>query len=187
MRKLRLVVLTLPGAIGCLAAEETPVRAPAAAEPQAGAERVVVSSLIMVGSGTDIGGEREGPRHEVAPATSDAEHLPSEPVFFHLGAGYAAIGHVDIAPCRDRGLDPGYVHMRVTFGGGGTVVRATVESPTQPSPEALACISERLAGAWVPMFQGDDVTLSKSAFIAPDNRVQERFVNGNATSPGGTL
>jgi hypothetical protein len=186
MRKVLPLVLALPAAVGCLP-EEAAVRAPAAAEPQAPAERVIVSSLIMVGSGLPNGAERGGPRHELPAPSSDAEHRPSEPVFFHLGAGYAAIGHVDLAPCRDRGLDPGYVHMRVTFGSAGTVVRAIVESLAQPSPEALACISERLAGASVPVFQGDDVTLSKSAFIAPDNRSPELFDNSNVTSPGGTL
>jgi hypothetical protein len=99
-------------------------------------------------------GVRASPRHE-AP----------DPVLFRLGAGYGALGQLDLAPCRDQGLPPGYLHMRVTFRQSGRVVRAAVESPVAPPPEALACIGEQLEAAMVPLFEGSDVTLSKSFFI----------------------
>jgi hypothetical protein len=82
-----------------------------------------------------------------------------------MGAGYGALGHVDLAPCRDQGLAPGYLHMRVTFRDSGRIVRAAVESPVPPPQEALECIGEQLKMSMVPIFEGGDVTLSKSFFV----------------------
>jgi hypothetical protein len=113
----------------------------------------------------------DGPVEGAAePATSTAvplreRHLQSEPVLFRLGAGYGALGHLDLAPCREQGLPPGYVHMRVTFRHSGRVVHAAVESAAPPPREALACIGERLEVAIVPVFEGGDVTLSRSFFV----------------------
>jgi hypothetical protein len=90
---------------------------------------------------------------------------PPDPVLFRLGAGLGALGHIDLAPCREEGLQSGYLHMRVTFQHGGRVVRAAVQTPTEPPATALACISEQLEVASVPSFDGDDVTLSKSFFV----------------------
>ena len=89
----------------------------------------------------------------------------AEPMLFHLGAGYGALGQLDLASCRDRGLGAGYLHVRVTFRSSGRVVRAAVQSPVPPPAEALACIGEQLEVAMVPVFEGDDVTLSKSIFV----------------------
>jgi hypothetical protein len=93
------------------------------------------------------------------------QHPAPDPVLFRLGAGYGALGQVDLAPCREQGLQAGYLHMRVTFRPNGRVIRAAVESPLPPPPEALACIGEQLELAMVPMFEGGDVTLAKSFFI----------------------
>jgi hypothetical protein len=116
---------------------------------------------------------------------SDADRVRPEPVFFRIGAGYGAVGHVDLGPCRERGLDPGYVRMRVTFAGDGTVAHATVESPTPPPPDALACIGERLRAAQVPAFQGGDFTLSKSVFVVSDGPASPVYVERDpaAASP----
>ena len=102
----------------------------------------------------------------VAAASSapPASH-PPDPVLFHLGAGYGALGRVDLAPCRDQGLQVGYLHMYVTFRVDGRIVRAVVESPVAPPPDALACIGEQLKLASVPVFDGGDVTLSRSFFV----------------------
>jgi hypothetical protein len=59
----------------------------------------------------------------------------------------------------------GYLHMRVTFRHSGHVVRAIVERPAPPPDEALQCIAEQLQLAMVPVFDGDDVTLSRSYFV----------------------
>jgi hypothetical protein len=88
-----------------------------------------------------------------------------DPVFFRLGAGYGALGRIDLSPCRDQGLEPGYLHLRVTFRSSGRVVRAAVERPAPPPSEALLCIGEQLQMAMVPGFDGGDVTLSKSVFV----------------------
>lgn len=94
-----------------------------------------------------------------------AGRRPAEPVLFHLGAGYGALGGLDLASCRDRGLQAGYLRMRVTFRNSGHIVHAAVQSSMAPPPEALACISEQLEVAMVPVFEGDDVTLSRSFFV----------------------
>ena len=88
-----------------------------------------------------------------------------DPVFFHLGAGYGALGQVDLASCRDHGLPRGYVRVRVTFRTDGRVAHAAVQSDGLPPAEALACVGQRLEVASVPAFEGGDVTLSKSFFI----------------------
>jgi hypothetical protein len=95
---------------------------------------------------------------------SSALHPPND-ALFRLGAGYGALGRVDLAPCRNQGLQAGYLHMRVTFQESGRVARAVVESPVAPPPEALACVGEQLKLAMVPVFEGGVVMLSKSFFV----------------------
>jgi hypothetical protein len=148
-----LVVLVSPAFVACMP-QEPPVTAPVAEAPMPD-ERVVVSTVTVAGETADR-----------TPRASDADRVRPEPVFFRLGAGYGAVGRIDLSPCKDRGLDPGYVHLHVTFGVGGSVARAVVESPTQPPPEALACVADLLQAASVPPFVGGDVTLSKSLFVA---------------------
>jgi hypothetical protein len=150
-----LVVLVSPAFVACMP-QQPPVAAPVAEAPPP-AERVVVSTVTVAGE-----------RAAEAPRASEADRVRPEPVFFRLGAGYGAVGRIDLSPCKDHGLDPGYVHMHVTFGVGGAVARAVVESPTQPSADALACIGDLLQATNVPPFVGGDVTLSKSVFVASD-------------------
>jgi hypothetical protein len=88
-----------------------------------------------------------------------------EPELFRLGAGLGALGHIDLNPCRDRGLPAGYVHMHLTFHGTGRVVRAAVETPVAPPPEALSCIGGQVEATMVPTFEGGDVNLSKSFYV----------------------
>jgi hypothetical protein len=181
MRSACLVVLLLPCAVGCLP-EEPPARS-LAEGPLPPAEPVVVSAVTMAGSAAD---HARLTRNPSPPPPADADRIRPGPVFFRLGAGYGAVGRVDLTPCRERGLETGYVHMRVTFAGDGTVAHAAVESPTQPPPDALACIGERLEAAAVPAFEGGDVTLSKSVFVVTDGvsdgRPPEVFVKGGGPS-----
>jgi hypothetical protein len=114
----------------------------------------------------------DGPIEEPdAPPTATALPAPSpahailDPVPFRLGAGCGALGHIDLGACRDQGLQPGYVHMRVTFHHSGRVASAALESLASPPPEALTCIGEQLEVAMVPAFDGGDVVLSKSYFV----------------------
>ncbi len=162
------------GSAGCLA-EEPPPLMPEADEVAPPVERGVVSSVAM--------GRAEGGASARAPRASDADRVRPAPVFFRLGAGYGAVGRVDLGPCRDHGLDPGYVRLRVTFGGDGEVARATVESPTPPTADALACISRQLKSASVPVFEGGDVTLSKSVFVVTDARSPDVIVHGDNPPP----
>ena len=96
---------------------------------------------------------------------SNADHPPPDPVLFRIGAGHGALSHVDLQPCRDVGLPPGYLRMRVTFRPSGHVVRAAVESEAPPTPEALTCVGEQLELAMVPAFDGENVTLSRIFFV----------------------
>jgi hypothetical protein len=111
------------------------------------------------------GHAEEAPQPAVSVPISSTRHHRVEPLLFHLGAGYGALGQLDLASCREHGLEAGYLHMRVTFRNSGRVVHAAVQSSVPPPPEALACIGEQLEVAMVPVFEGDDVTLSKSFFL----------------------
>jgi hypothetical protein len=103
----------------------------------------------------------------VALAASPKDRPPPDPVPFRIGAGHGALGRVDLSACRDQGLDPGYLRLRVTFHPSGRVVHASVESPAPPPQEALDCIGGQLQEAVVPAFDGRDATLSRRFFVAP--------------------
>lgn len=100
-----------------------------------------------------------------ATPASGRDHPRPDPVFFHLGAGYGALGGLDLTACRDRGLPSGYIRVRATFGSSGRVAHAAVESASEPSPEALTCIGEQLEATSVPAFDSQDVTLSRIVFV----------------------
>jgi hypothetical protein len=145
---------------GCLA-REAGVQPPAI-EPAPPEDPVFVSHVTL------IDGDRAAATEAAATAAmraSDSYRARRYPAFFRLGVGYGAVGRIELAPCRQQGLDPGYVHMHVTFGVNGAVSRAVVESPTRPSPEALGCITRQLEAIAVPVFEGGDVTLSKSLYL----------------------
>ena len=96
---------------------------------------------------------------------SNSDHPRPDPVPFRLGAGHGTLGTVDLAPCRERGLPPGYMRMRVTFRPNGHIVRAAVESEVPPPQEALTCVGEQLEVAGVPPFDGQDFTLSRIVYV----------------------
>lgn len=150
--------------------------------------------LVVAASGTQVGCVHEG---ELEPAWVDDGPPPAQevlvqrqitvtpdeappalppsprdkptpdPVRFQIGAGYGALSHVDVAACRERGLQSGYLHVHATFTRAGYVVRASVESQAAPPPPALDCIAERLRQAGVPQFDGSEATLSKTYFVEP--------------------
>lgn len=103
--------------------------------------------------------------HTVAVPLMGRDHPRPDPVFFRLGAGYGALGRIDVLPCRERGLPAGYVRLHATFRPSGRVAHAAIESVAEPSQEALTCIGEQLEGAAVPPFDGADVTLSRIYFV----------------------
>jgi hypothetical protein len=123
---------------------------------------VEVREVVVASEGEDE--EAPGPVASGHAASPGLRPAP-DPVLFRLGAGYGALGQLDLARCREQGLQAGYLHMRVTFRHSGRVIRAAVESPVALPPEALACIGEQLELAMVPVFEGGDVTLAKSFFI----------------------
>jgi hypothetical protein len=155
------IALALPVALGsgCVHIADL---GPLEPEPEPAADDSPPSVVRDVAVAYD--GPEEAPESP-GPAPSPRARLQHEPVLFSLGAGHGALGRVDLAPCRQEGLPPGYLHLSVTFRHSGRVVRAAVASPTEPPSEALACIGEQLEIAMVPVFDGDDFTLSKSFFV----------------------
>jgi hypothetical protein len=113
-----------------------------------------------------------------APASGLLHAAPRDPVPFPIGAGYGALARVDFASCSERGLPPGYLRVRATFSRVGYVVRASVESPQEPPAAALACIADGLRQTGVPAFDGTDVRLSRTYFVAPPSPRPEIEVGG---------
>lgn len=131
-------------------------------EPSAPPPPTVSRDVVIGGDDTT-----EAPP-ESAPAVlvwSAVNVRQAEPVLFRLGAGLGALGHIDLEPCREEGLPPGYVHMHLTFAHTGRVVKAAVETPVAPPAEALACIGEQVEATLVPGFDGGNVMLSKSFYV----------------------
>jgi hypothetical protein len=151
----------------------------AAAEPGEGAEppAAPVAVQFAVGEAPDEATPDEATPDEATPDEAtprrSAAAVPSrnadrplpEPVLFRLGAGHGALSLVDLRPCRDVGLPPGYLRMRVTFRPSGHVLRAAIESDAPPTPAALGCVGDQLELAMVPAFDGEDVTLSRIFFL----------------------
>jgi hypothetical protein len=104
-------------------------------------------------------------RAAAVPLSERAMRPRPDPVFFHLGAGYGALGHIDVVPCRDRGLPSGYMRLRATFRPSGRVAHAALESVSEPPEEALTCIGEQLEATSVPPFDGADVTLTRIFYV----------------------
>lgn len=156
--------LILVAAAGCL---------PAPAAPAAGQERpepvpeALVEYQITVATPTPSPATAAEPP---APPETAAAGFPSsmaDPVPFQIGAGYAALGRVDLDDCRESGLQAGYVRVRATFTRVGYVVRASVASSAAPPPRALDCIADRLRQTGVPSFDGGEARLSKTYFVEP--------------------
>jgi len=125
-------------------------------------EYVVVQDVEVA---QDSREERAPIRVAAALPASNADHPRPDPVPFRIGAGHGALGNVDLGPCHDRGLPSGYLRLRVTFRPSGHVSRVAVESEDQPPPDALACVGEQLEAPKVPVFDGDDVRLSRIFFV----------------------
>lgn len=156
---LGLLVAGVIATTGCIHPETTNEYEPDSS-PAADPEPVVVREVVVSYAGA---GEPPAPAVFLPPSPRDRPR--PDPVPFRLGAGRGALGLIDLTPCREDGLPPGYVHMRVTFQHSGHVVHAAVESATAPPPEALDCIGAQLEVAMVPVFDGSDVTLSRSYFV----------------------
>jgi hypothetical protein len=131
-------------------------------EPVAPPANPVAVGHVDVASGEP---EERSPLYTSAVPLARRDRTRYSPVFFPLGAGYGALGHVDVLPCRDRGLPAGYLRIRATFRPSGHVAHAAVESVAEPPQEALECIGEQLEATSVPPFDGGDVTLTRIYFV----------------------
>jgi|SRR5580700_9233540 hypothetical protein len=152
-------LLSLLAATGCVRQESLQPVEFVGDAPLQPPDPVVVADVSVAPNGVE-----SSPPPRATPSLRPSD----EPVTFLLGAGYGALGHIDLEPCRESGLPSGYLRMRVTFRPGGGVARAAVESLAQPPAEALSCVGQHLAAAMVPAFDGSDVTLSKSFFVGAD-------------------
>jgi hypothetical protein len=162
MRRAALFMVLLFSGTGCVHEPAIDFESPADRPDDAVVEPTTERAVDVSSEGP----AEEAPDVVVAPETPARRPLiPPDPVLFRIGAGYGALGQVDFAPCREQGLDKGYLHVRVTFRRNGRIVHAIVERPAPPPDEALHCIAEQLQVAMVPVFDGDDVTLSKSYFV----------------------
>jgi hypothetical protein len=154
------LLLLVLGSTGCVHEDATPAEIDT--EPSVPPPPTVTRDVAIGDDDTT-----EAPP-ESAPAVlvwSNVRVRQAEPVLFRLGAGLGALGHIDLEPCREEGLPPGYVHMHLTFAHTGRVVKAAVETPVAPPAEALACIGEQVEATLVPGFDGGNVMLSKSFYV----------------------
>jgi hypothetical protein len=152
------VIPLLVGAAGCVLTPVAPVVEPGAGQPESRPDALVERQLTLGSSERSPAAEGRGP---------GAPKLTPDPVPFAIGAGYGALSHVDLDGCRGKGLPAGYVHLNATFTPAGYVVRASVASPTAPSPSALDCIADQLRLAGVPAFDGSEARLSRTYFVEP--------------------
>ena len=168
------MLLALPG---CLHEPDADLDGESVAFVYTPPSEAVVSSDVTVAS---PGPEVQETAVPLLPA-SPKDRPPPDPIPFRIGAGHGALGLVDLEPCRQAGLDPGYVHLRVTFHRNGRVVHAVVQSPAPPPPAALDCVGEQLQAAAVPEFDGRDATLSKSIFVDSGGASQDVIVRQGAS------
>ena len=80
-------------------------------------------------------------------------------------AALASLHEADVASCALVGAPRGFGHARVTFAPSGGVSLVVVDGPGGLSPEAVACIGDRLGRATAPAFEGGQVTVGTSWFI----------------------
>lgn len=155
-------------ATGCLHEPDADLETGYPSVEVAPAEAVVRREVTMQWEKSD----EAGPLPSLPPA-SPRDRIVPDPVPFRIGAGHGALGSVDLAPCREQGLQSGYLKMRVTFHRDGRVAHAVVESPAPPPEEALDCVAEQLQAATVPVFDGRDASLTKRFFVEPGANVLE--------------
>jgi hypothetical protein len=134
----------------------------ASERPEVQYERIYVGNVDVSYDGPE---DTTPLRAMAAVPVSNADRVRPDPVPFRLGAGHGTLSLVDLERCRERGLPPGYVRMRVTFRPNGHVSRAAVESEVPPPQEALECVGEQLEVADVPPFDGTDFTLSRIVYV----------------------
>ena len=142
---------------GCLHEEELPLE-PVDTTPVAAAPPMVERQVT-------VAPEEAAPPPPVLTAGGILQTPQRDPVRFQIGAAYGALSLVDLDPCVPHGLPSGYVRVRATFTRSGYIVRASVESASEPTPKALDCIADGLRQTGVPAFDGAEARLSKTYFV----------------------
>ena len=104
------------------------------------------------------------PGPPLPPSPRDAV-APEEEARFDGLAARAALGRLDLAPCRSRGAPHGYGHARVTFAEDGRVARVVIDAPAGLPEDAVACIGARLGEAHVAAFAGPAAPVGFQTFV----------------------
>ncbi len=113
--------------------------------------------------GSTAGMVRPIPPH--MPASVADQRVEQEKVGFDLGAAYGAIAQVDLDPCRDRGLAPGYGRVIVAFDRGGSAVGVGIDLPAGSAPTAHACVEQAFRAVRVAPFDGAPVNVRRAFFV----------------------
>jgi hypothetical protein len=104
---------------------------------------------------------------QASPPAPPAVVAPAPPArTFDATEATLSLEQCGVAACRAQGVPRGYVHARVTFGNAGGVTRVAIDAPSGLSPEAVACVGQRIATASVSPFDGDsEPSLGVSWFV----------------------
>jgi hypothetical protein len=111
-----------------------------------------------------------GPAHDKPkPRIPPSEEQPASPPF-DRGAAAAALGAVNLAPCRSEPGAEGTGHVTVTFSNDGSVAVAQVDQGTNLDTPRGACIARIYRKVTVPRFAGAPVRVGKSFTITSEGR-----------------
>lgn len=86
---------------------------------------------------------------------------------FDRSAVAAALGAVDVQPCRVADAPSGRGHVTVTFGNSGAIVDAEVDEGPFVGNATGACIETQFRKAHIPKFLGENVKVGKTFTLMP--------------------
>jgi hypothetical protein len=88
--------------------------------------------------------------------------VESSPMAFNRSAAAAALGAVDVQPCKPVGWSSGRGHVRVTFASSGKVSNVEIDGGMYAGTPPGGCIATLYRTAQVPPFVGGPVTVGQS-------------------------
>lgn len=99
------------------------------------------------------------------PASAKDRVTTGESPNFDAKSARAALGAVDLAPCRAEGAPRGYGHAKVTFNPDGKASKVVVDTPDGLSESAVKCIGDRLGAVTIPEYEGSYITVGTTWFV----------------------
>jgi hypothetical protein len=112
----------------------------------------------------DLGVETVRPS-EAGPVDLQPRVPPALPKPFDLGGAYGAIGRVDLSPCKDAGLEPGYGRVTLDFTVDGAVGSVALDMPPSSSAAGRSCVESAYRTVHVPAFAGDQLATVRRDFF----------------------